>query len=209
MSESQEPKSKKVTSADTATSYQEATQLELDPTDMATNSASAASQKQKSEEFSTADVKVVDVEQGIREPSSASTTEVDLEKDHGSNRDQDGQASAAAGVHDNASFEQDAEKEKVEIKFFGSELIRAKFPKSFEVAEAVATDWVNNGEFDKLPIEHPLAQFAAQKGLHKAKEVEKIVLESPVTEKVAMQMFTAGLKAHSLFEQFRARIKKD
>lgn len=97
---------------------------------------------------------------------------------------------------------------KVEIKFSGSETIRAKFPQPFDIAEAVATDWVHGGNFEKLPIDHPLAQYVAKAGLQKAKEIEKKVLESPVTEKVAMQVLTAGMKAQGLFEKVRSKIKK-
>lgn len=97
---------------------------------------------------------------------------------------------------------------KIEIKFAGSELIRAKFPKPFEVAEIIATDWMNNGRFEGLPLGHPLAQYFAAKGLRKAKEVEKKVLESPVTEKLAMQALTAGMKAQEIITQVRNKVKK-
>lgn len=99
------------------------------------------------------------------------------------------------------------ERPAVEIRFFGSELLRAKFPQPFDVAEKVASDWVTGGNFENLPIKQPLAQYAAQKGLQRAKEIEKKVLESPVTEKVAMQALTVGLKAQGVFEQIRERLK--
>lgn len=106
------------------------------------------------------------------------------------------------------SFSSDSQDSKIEIKFAGSELVRAKFPKPFEVAETIATDWVNNGRFEGLPLGHPLAQYFAAKGLRKAKEMERKVLESPVTEKLAMQALTAGMKAQEIISQVREKIKK-
>jgi hypothetical protein len=100
------------------------------------------------------------------------------------------------------------EKPKVEINFTGSEILRAQFPKMFAVFEKVASDWVQNGNFDGLPIQNPLAQTAAQKGLQKAKEIETKVLASPVTEKVATQVLTAGMKAQSLVNEFKGKIKR-
>lgn len=97
---------------------------------------------------------------------------------------------------------------KIEIRFAGSEYLRAQFPKSFEVAETVASDWVNNGNFEGLPIDNPLAQFVASKGLQKAKEVEKKVLESPVTEKIAMKAFEVGLKAQSQIQELKKKLQK-
>jgi hypothetical protein len=98
--------------------------------------------------------------------------------------------------------------EKIEIQFAGSETIRARFPKPFEVAEKIATDWVNDGRFEGLPLGHPLAEYFAAKGLRKAKEVEKKVLESPVTEKVALNVLTYGMKAQELLNQIKEKIKK-
>lgn len=141
-------------------------------------------------EASDADVKVVDVD-GYE---AASETSHQSEASSGENAD---------GADD---------RPQVEIRFFGSELLRAKFPQPFDVAEKVASDWVTGGNFDNLPIKQPLAQFAAQKGLQRAKEIEKKVLESPVTEKVAMQALTVGMKAQGMFEQIRERLnnkKKD
>jgi hypothetical protein len=163
-------------------------------------------------EASTAEVKVVDVEEGVRETAGEElhASHVKSEEDaHRASAEPDREKLTEHASDTEASFEERPEGEKVEIHFFGSELIRAKFPKPFEVAEAVATDWVKGGDFDRLPIEHPLAQYAVKTGLQRAKEVEKKVLESPVTEKVAMQVLTAGMKAQSLIEQVRSRLKKD
>lgn len=97
---------------------------------------------------------------------------------------------------------------KVEINFKGSEILRAKFPKPFEVAEQIATDWVQDGRFEGLPLGHPLAQYFAAKGLRKAKEIEKQVAASPVTEKVVMQALTAGMKAQEIINQVRQKVRK-
>lgn len=97
---------------------------------------------------------------------------------------------------------------RVELNFKGSEILRAQFPKPFEVAEQIATDWVHDGRFEGLPLGHPLAQYFAAKGLRKAKELEKKVMESPVTEKIAMRALTAGMKAHEIINQVRAKAKK-
>jgi hypothetical protein len=69
---------------------------------------------------------------------------------------------------------------KVHIEFPYSDMIRAKVPKAFEVAEIVATDWVNNGNFENVPVGHPVAQMTVAAGLRKAKEVEKKLEEKGV-----------------------------
>ena len=104
-----------------------------------------------------------------------------------------------------SEFTDNEEISKIEINFKGSELLRSKFPKPFEVAEAVATEWVNGGDFENLPVGHPLAQWAAQKGLTKAKEMEKKILESPALEKVAYQALTLGMKAQSFVGKMKSK----
>ena len=95
----------------------------------------------------------------------------------------------------------------IEINFPGSEILRAKFPQSFKVAEKVATDWVKDGDFADLPLPGP-AQAAAQQGLKKAKELEKKIANSPVTEKVTMQAFTTLMKAQNLFQQIKEKVQR-
>jgi hypothetical protein len=111
-----------------------------------------------------------------------------------------------------ADFRQDhqnhQDQDKVELHFYGSEILRAKFPQAFKVAESVATEWKHDGNFEGLPLENPLAQYFAAKGLRKAKEVEKKVLESPLTEKMAMKALQAGLKAQGLVSQWREKSQK-
>ena len=119
-----------------------------------------------------------------------------------------GPVSEASSVHssqDAANAESD--KKKIEISFFGSEIIRAKLPKPFEIAETVATDWMNDGNFEDLSLGHPLAESAAIAGLKKAKELEKKVIDSGVIERVAMQALTAGLKAQSEINNIREQVK--
>lgn len=138
---------------------------------------------------SEADVKVVDVETGVTESIDAPPPPP-MDKP----------------LESEAHHEKNAE--KIEISFAGSEMLRAKFPRPFDIAEQVATDWVHDGKFEGLPVGHPLAQVAAQVGLQKAKEIEKKVLNSPVTEKVAMQVLTMGMKAQGLISEIRSKIKK-
>lgn len=133
------------------------------------------------------EVKIVDVETGETMNENNSTQKEDL-----------GAANEAPQTPEN----------HVEIKFPGSEILRAKFSKPFEVAESIATEWVNDGKFEGLPLGHPLAQYFAAKGLQKAKQVEKKVMESPVTEKVAMQALQAGMKAQEIISQVRSKVKK-
>lgn len=84
----------------------------------------------------------------------------------------------AAGTVNEPAPEEPAQ--KVEINFPYSELLRAKVPQAFDLAEAVATDWVHDGRFEALPVGHPLAQLAAQVGFRKAKDLEKKLEEKGV-----------------------------
>lgn len=97
---------------------------------------------------------------------------------------------------------------KIHIDFFGSQVLRSRFPKVFSNLESVATDWVHGGDFKDLQVGHPLADFVATTGLKRAKELEKQILESPTTEKVAMKVFEAGLKAQGIFEGIKGKLKK-
>ncbi len=78
------------------------------------------------------------------------------------------------------------EKEQVKIEFPFSELIRERVPKAFEVAEKVATDWKNEGNFADLGITHPVAGIVAAQALTKAKEVEKKLEEKGVISMAKM-----------------------
>ncbi len=93
------------------------------------------------------------------------------------------EAEEASGEHTEFTAKethQDTEAKKVELNFYGSEIIKHKAPQVFEFAESVATDWVNNGRFENIPISHPLAKAATAYGLRKAKNVEKKLEEKGV-----------------------------
>jgi hypothetical protein len=96
------------------------------------------------------------------------------------------------------------EKETVKIEFPYSELIREKVPKAFEVAEKVATDWKNEGDFSDLGITNPVAGIVASQALIKAKEVEK-----KLEEKGVFTMAKMGLEiAKSQVENLKSKINK-
>lgn len=78
--------------------------------------------------------------------------------------------------------------EKVHLEFYGSELIREKAPKIMELADTVADEWVHDGQFEGLPVGHPLAQVVAAKALRKAKDVEKKLEEKGVFALAKMGM---------------------
>lgn len=147
------------------------------------------------------EVAVVDVHDGV---------EVSHGADHGADEASASRAEAhGSNGHSNPAEDSwAAPEDKVELNFYGSEILRAKFPKAFDVAETVATEWIHDGNFEGLPLGHPLAQYFAAKGLKKAKEVEKKVMESPVTEKVAMQALQAGMKAQEFISQIREKVQK-
>ena len=85
--------------------------------------------------------------------------------------------SAFEAQNPNYEGDETPELKKIQIEFPYSELIRSKIPQPFDIAEAVATDWVNDGSFEKLPIEQPVVQYFAGQGLKKAKDVEKQVFQ--------------------------------
>lgn len=95
------------------------------------------------------------------------------------------------------------EKEPIKIEFPYSELIRAKVPKAFDVAEKVATDWKNEGDFTDLGIPHPVAGIVASQALQKAKDVEK-----KLEEKGVFSIAKMGLEiAKAQVENIRSKIK--
>ncbi|QDK44926.1 hypothetical protein DOM22_06995 [Bdellovibrio sp. ZAP7] len=70
--------------------------------------------------------------------------------------------------------------EKSHVEFYGSEIIRMKAPKVMEIADTVVDEWKKDGDFESLPVGHPLAAMAAGRALRKAKEVEKKLEEKGV-----------------------------
>ena len=137
-------------------------------------------------------------------------TVVDVDKDVNPTS----QSQAGAKSEDNSGGKSQAEpfgengNSRFELNFKGSELLRAQFPKPFEVAEKVADEWIHDGRFEGLPLGSPLAQYFAAKGLRRAKELEKKVMESPATEKLFTQAFTLGLKAQEIISQVSSKMKK-
>lgn len=88
--------------------------------------------------------------------------------------------------------------EKVKIEFPYSELVRSKLPKAFDVAEKVATDWKNEGQFQDLGLPHPLADVVAAEALKKAKQVEKKLEEKGVFNIAKMGIAIAKAQAEEL-----------
>ena len=103
-----------------------------------------------------------------------------------------------------SASEEAPQKEQVKIEFPYSEVLREKAPKAFEVAEKVATDWKNEGDFTDLGISHPVAGIVASQALAKAKEVEK-----KLEEKGVFTMAKMGLEiAKSQVETIKRKIVK-
>lgn len=104
-----------------------------------------------------------------------------------------------------ATVESDVKtKEKVTIEFPYSELLRAKAPEAFELAEKVATDWKNEGDFTDLGIGHPVAGIVASQALQKAKNVEK-----KLEEKGVFTIAKMGIEiAKSQLENIKSKIQK-
>ena len=97
-----------------------------------------------------------------------------------------------------AQAEEAPAKEQVKIEFPYSEVIREKVPKAFEVAEKVATDWKNEGDFTDLGISHPVAGIVASQALTKAKEVEKKLEEKGVFTMAKMGVEIAKAQVENL-----------
>ena len=143
-----------------------------------------------------------------KESKKIKVVEVDKMVTSETNQTQSETTQAQAKTQDQTQAKAQAEKTKVEINFSGSEAIRSKFPQAFNLAEAVATEWVNDGSFEKLPVNNEKAQLAMQQSLRKAKDLEKKVLASPVTEKVAMQTMTYAMKAQDLITKLKSKVSK-
>lgn len=88
--------------------------------------------------------------------------------------------------------------EKVKIEFPYSEVVRAAIPKAFDVAEKVATDWKNEGQFQDLGLPHPLVDVVAAEALKKAKQVEKKLEEKGVFNIAKMGIAIAKAQAEEL-----------
>ena len=83
---------------------------------------------------------------------------------------------------------------KVHLEFYGSDVLRQKAPQAFDLAEAVAEEWIKDGNFQKLPLTSPLAQLVAAVGLQSAKRVEKKLEEKGVISIAKMGLEFAKTK---------------
>jgi hypothetical protein len=115
----------------------------------------------------------------------------------------DSAAGEGTDYFEEANDESKQEKEKFKIEFPFSELIRAKIPKVFDVAEVAATQWKNDEKFENLGISHPVAEIAITKALEKAKGVEKKLEEKGVISAAKMGIAVAKFQAQDLIKKFK------
>lgn len=99
---------------------------------------------------------------------------------------------------DETEVNEKPEAAKVKIEFPYSELVRAQIPKAFEVAEKVATDWKNEGDFSDIGLAHPIVDAVASQALKKAKEVEKKLEEKGVFSLAKMGLEIAKSQIENL-----------
>lgn len=92
--------------------------------------------------------------------------------------------------------------------FPGSELIRNRFPQSVKLTEVIVDEWLKDGQFEKLPIEHPILEVLTQKGLRQAKEMEQKFFQNPAVEKAIVQALTVGFKVQNFWAETKKKIKK-
>ncbi len=106
---------------------------------------------------------------------ASDTAEADEVETHGtrstSSRHRKGRKSGA---------DSEGQHEKTRIEFPFSGILRDRVPVAFELAEAVADEWKQDGDFEHLPLNNPLANAAAAFSLKRAKNVEKKLEEKGV-----------------------------
>lgn len=120
----------------------------------------------------------------------------------------DNEPDEAISAHDeaaNTTEHENTEPASVKIEFPYSDLVRARIPKAFEVAEKVATDWKNEGDFSDLGLPHPLADVVASQALKKAKEVEKKLEEKGVFTVAKMGLQIAKMQIDQLNEKIKKK----
>lgn len=95
------------------------------------------------------------------------------------------------------SFKADVEEEKEHFRaeFPGHEALRERAPQAFKVADAVVDEWKNDGDFNGIPVGHPLAQVAVGAGLRQVKKIEKKLEEKGVFMMAKMGLEFAKAKA--------------
>lgn len=146
------------------------------------------------EEASTEEIltKASSTEESSAEVSSAEASSVEVS------------STEESSAEETPTGESNSEKEQVRIEFPYSEILRSQAPKAFEVAEKLATDWKNEGDFSDLGITHPVAGMVAAQALTKAKEVEK-----KLEEKGVISMAKLGFAiAKSQVDNIRSKINK-
>lgn len=91
-------------------------------------------------------------------------------------------ADAADHATDETAAEhEEKEREKFKLEFYGSDILRMQAPEVMKIADTVADEWVNDGNFNDIPLPvPPVAQALVAQGLRKAKEVEKKLDEKGV-----------------------------
>lgn len=112
---------------------------------------------------------------GVQSASSAEEPEINTEAQNEGVAPESGRTQ-----HSQAEAQGKSEQEKARLNFKGSDVIREKAPKVMEFADTVVDEWMKDGEFEGLPVGHPLAQVAAAKALRTAKDVEKKLEEKGV-----------------------------
>lgn len=105
-------------------------------------------------------------------------------------------------IHSTQS-DSESERQTIKIEFPYSELVREKVPHVFDVAETVATQWVNNEKFENIGLNHPLAEVAAVKALEKAKDLEKKLEEKGVITAAKMGFQLAKIQAENLVSKLK------
>ncbi|MFZ4405180.1 MAG: hypothetical protein ACOYOK_13855 [Pseudobdellovibrionaceae bacterium] len=87
------------------------------------------------------------------------------------------ESSDSSAVHSGPADEAAYEQQKSSVT--GAVLKKFKFiqdripSKATELVNSIVEDWQKDGEFQGLPVGHPLAQILVSKGLKKAKNIEK------------------------------------
>lgn len=106
------------------------------------------------------------------------------------------------------SEDKESHNQGYQFSFPGNDVLRTRFPKSVALAEAVVDDWINDGNFDELPLKHPLTSALTQKALKKAKSMEQKALTHPALEKAALQALSLGFRVQMKIGEIKGRFSK-
>lgn len=120
------------------------------------------------------------------------------------------QMNQAQGAKQKMSDSEGQPKDKgYKFNFSGSDLLRSRFPKTVKLSEVVVDEWLKDGKFENLPIEHPIVEVLTQKGLRKAKEMEQQFFQNPKVEKAVIQALTLGFKVQNLYAEAKKKISRN